>query len=115
VSDTRAAGEGAAAGAGAAGEAPFTLPPDHPCLPGHFPGEPVVPGVVLLEAALQAMGVAATRPRALSWVKFLRPLLPAQAALIRWHEAGGQLRFEVLREGAVLVRGALGQAAGPPA
>ena len=33
----------------------FTIPDDHPSLPGHFPGHPVVPGVVLLDRVLQAI------------------------------------------------------------
>jgi 3-hydroxyacyl-[acyl-carrier-protein] dehydratase len=103
-----AGSEDATAGAG---EARFTVPADHPCLPGHFPGEPVVPGVVLLEAVLAAMGVDATRPRALAWVKFVQPLLPAQEATIRWRTAGAQRRFEVRRGGQMLASGALADAA----
>ncbi|RBC43168.1 hypothetical protein BRN41_12545, partial [Xanthomonas oryzae pv. oryzae] len=33
----------------------FVVPHDHPCLPGHFPGRPVVPGVVVLDHVLQAV------------------------------------------------------------
>jgi 3-hydroxymyristoyl/3-hydroxydecanoyl-(acyl carrier protein) dehydratase len=92
---------------GPAGEVHWCLPADHPCLPGHFPGEPVVPGVVMLEAVLAAMAVDAAQPRALAWVKFLRPLLPGQEATIRWRDAGSQRRFEVLRGDELLVSGAL--------
>jgi 3-hydroxyacyl-[acyl-carrier-protein] dehydratase len=35
----------------------FAVPADHPALPGHFPGRPVVPGVLLLDAVLQAAGL----------------------------------------------------------
>lgn len=27
----------------------ISIPADHPSLPGHFPGEPIVPGAVLLD------------------------------------------------------------------
>ena len=33
----------------------FTIDPDHPCLPGHFPGRPVVPGVVVLDRVVEAL------------------------------------------------------------
>ena len=99
--------EAGAPGTAATGEAQFSLAADHPCLPGHFPGEPVVPGVVLLEAVLAAMGIDPAQPRRLAWVKFVRPLLPGQRATIRWRESGAQRRFEVLRGEETLASGAV--------
>ncbi|MBC8844808.1 beta-hydroxyacyl-ACP dehydratase, partial [Escherichia coli] len=54
----------------------FTIPADHPALPGHFPGHPVVPGVVLLDHAIHTIGAALNRPLhawRLGSAKFLSP------------------------------------------
>ena len=109
-----AGGEGAGqGGAGAMGErARFTVPASHPCLPGHFPGEPVVPGVVLIDEVLAALGIPAAQPRALAWVKFQRPLLPGQEAIVLAHASGAQWRFEVRHDEALLASGVVALAIG---
>ncbi len=33
----------------------ITIPADHPCLPGHFPGRPIVPAVIILDAVRAIM------------------------------------------------------------
>ncbi len=49
--------------------------PEHPAFAGHFPGNPIVPGVLLLDAALHHLGRAhadlGARPCRISNVKFL--------------------------------------------
>ncbi|MGQ0801512.1 MAG: hypothetical protein ACT4NL_15545 [Pseudomarimonas sp.] len=88
---------------------------DHPCLAGHFPGNPIVPGVVILDAVLAAarlrFGTDCSLQR-LPQVKFLQPLLPGQAASIELTavatEADAQrLRFRLLRSDEVLSSGEL--------
>jgi len=45
--------------AGKRGTGDYRVPDDHPFLRGHFPGEPLFPGVLLIEAAAQLAGVVA--------------------------------------------------------
>ena len=44
---------------GESGKGEFTVRGDEPFLRGHFPGEPIFPGVLLVEAAAQLAGVVA--------------------------------------------------------
>lgn len=84
------------------------IPHDHPALPGHFPGNPVVPGVVLLEHVMSLLeAVYGAQPAVrLPQVKFLQPLLPGQDAVIELMTRGpASWRFRVLRDDVVLATG----------
>lgn len=91
----------------------FVVAHDHPCLPGHFPGRPLVPGVVVLDhvlAAVEAMH-GPLGPLRLPQVKFVGPLLPGQAARVELEPAtsaastAARWRFRVLRDGTVVASG----------
>lgn len=84
---------------GVDGIAHRTVPADHPAFAGHFPGNPILPGVVLLDMALQAIAVSAgTRLDAceIGAVKFLHPVHPGDPLEIRHQfSAGGAIRFDI--------------------
>lgn len=86
---------------------PFTIAPDHPSLPGHFPGRPIVPGVVLLEYVLEAIE-AAHAPLAglrLPQVKFVQPLLPGEQADVVLEGTAPRWRFRIMRGPTLLASG----------
>ena len=88
----------------------FSIPSDHPSLPGHFPGRPIVPGVLLLERVLEAVEASAGPQPALRLpqVKFARPLLPGQTATVQLEGAAPRWRFRVLRGDELLASGEVG-------
>ncbi|MDR5745552.1 AMP-binding protein [Caballeronia sp. LZ029] len=90
----------------------FTVPPEHPALAGHFPGRPIVPGVVLLDHALDAIGsalgknVGACR---IESAKFLSPAAPGEALDITYEtSASGAIRFTIRAGVRAVASGAVG-------
>jgi 3-hydroxymyristoyl/3-hydroxydecanoyl-(acyl carrier protein) dehydratase len=86
----------------------FCVSPDHPCLPGHFPGHPLVPGVLVLEHVARALrDWRHQRLARVREVKFLAPLHPQEMVELELTGHSGQIRFEMRRDGKVLARGAV--------
>ena len=77
----------------------WVVPPDHPAFAGHFPGTPILPGVVLLDVTLHALAaVAGIGPDGceIVSVKFLSPAKPGDALEIRHDfQAKGTIRFDI--------------------
>ncbi len=73
----------------------FTIQAGHPALPGHFPGNPVVPGVILLDHVASAILAAhpGHRLAALPQVKFLRPVRPGECVTITYQPGPSAIRF----------------------
>ena len=84
----------------------FSIPEDHPALPGHFPGHPVVPGVVVLDRVAAALAHwRGARLVGLPQAKFLHPLLPGQRADLYLEDGVSAIRFRVLHEGKMIATG----------
>ncbi len=71
---------------------------EHPCAAGHFPGNPIIPGAVLLSTTLsaieQALGVSLT-PGRLKAAKFYSPTRPGDTVVIEFTgNLPGDIRFE---------------------
>jgi 3-hydroxymyristoyl/3-hydroxydecanoyl-(acyl carrier protein) dehydratase len=79
-----------------------TIAGDHPCVPGHFPGRPLVPAVLLLETVARALQeqLGTAHITAVHSAKFLLPVLPDQPIDVQLaidatrHRAGFRLHVE---------------------
>ena len=85
---------------------------DHPSLPGHFPGAPLVPGVVILDEVLAALDEwrKDCQVTGIRTVKFLVPLNPDEPFTIRFSasgDGGGEVHFSCGVEERTIVEGRL--------
>ena len=78
---------------------PFTnihIDAHHPVFAGHFPGKPIVPGVMLLDRAQQAIEAASgVRMQGLAMAKFLSAAVPGEALVLEHEGTEGAVRFTI--------------------
>lgn len=77
---------------------PLPIAADHPAYAGHFPGLPILPGVVLLDAVLHALatrqGISGSAQ--LKSAKFHSPVQPGEALTLHTTASPtGGFRFEI--------------------
>lgn len=86
------------------------MPADHPCLIGHFPGNPIVPAVLLLQNvldAVQAWRGPQWRMQRLLAAKFLSPLRPEESFDILLQMTDTRVAFRCERASELLAQGSL--------
>ena len=75
---------------------PLPFPADHPVFAGHFPGHPIVPGVLLLDWAQAAVEAQLGQSvMALTEAKFHSPATPADALELNFEVGTASVRFEI--------------------
>jgi 3-hydroxyacyl-[acyl-carrier-protein] dehydratase len=91
--------------------ATWTVPVDHSAFAGHFPGRPIVPGVVLLDRALALVAAALDCTVAgfsIANAKFLSPVGPGETLEFAWQTTGsGAIRFDITSAGRAVATGLL--------
>lgn len=93
-------------------ETRWQLSADHPVFAGHFPGQPIIPGALLLDHALQCAANRLSLPcraLAIEVAKFLHPAGPDEPLTFEIEPGAARdtWRFRLKTERRVLVQGVL--------
>lgn len=92
------------------------VPVDHPSFAGHFPGRPILPGVLLLAEVMEALrGLGepiAAGGCEITSAKFLSPVLPGDELTITLQASNSGWRFDVHVGATRAATGSMAEAAG---
>ena len=89
------------------------VPADHPAFAGHFPGQPLLPGVLLLAWVMEALAARPTLAARLGaspqieQVKFTQAVGPGARLRVHLQEQSRGVAFEVRQGSASVCRGQL--------
>lgn len=90
-------------------ELKFQFPANHPCGAGHFPGNPIIPGALLLDEALACIAADLSIHDAVWHVKsakFPQPARPGDEVFTKYTlSADGEIRFECAVSGKKVLSG----------
>ena len=89
----------------------LALASDHPACAGHFPGNPIIPGAVLLDEVVRVITTAYNledQGGEIRSAKFLLPIRPGDRLDLRWDVVSShEVKFECLQAGKRALSGVL--------
>ena len=87
----------------------IVAPPDHPCYVDHFPGDPIVPGALLIQWIISAIeeNNGAVSVVAVSSIKFMRPVYPGDHCLLSIVKATSATSIELKKGEVTVLKGKL--------
>jgi 3-hydroxymyristoyl/3-hydroxydecanoyl-(acyl carrier protein) dehydratase len=71
--------------------------PDHPTAAGHFPGNPIIPGAILLDEVIRTLpgGTLPSDAAGIRSAKFFHPVRPGDRVQVQWtFSPPGAAKFE---------------------
>lgn len=84
----------------------FTIPADHPAMAGHFPGQPIVPGAMILARVARVLRARfGQKAGTLATARFHAMLAPGEAAVVEARRDGPRVAFDVKRGETLLASG----------
>jgi 3-hydroxyacyl-[acyl-carrier-protein] dehydratase len=95
----------------------LVISPQHPAFSGHFPGTPILPGVVLLDEAVRTVEMATPLLHGcwqIASAKFLKPVQPGETLTLEHEQLpNGCTRFAIRSGGQPVATGMLVPSAQP--
>ena len=87
----------------------IVIPWDHPSAPGHFPGNPIVPGALLLSEIIHAWEAVIASPLekiTVKVAKFLSPTFPGDTVSVEFERMSpATIKFSCVVKGTMVLSG----------